>query len=168
MSYGRGGAGNFQAAKQGKANSPAAPKTGQAVANGYKYDAQLAAEEMKQVRQQQQQYAHGGRGGAGLYSSIPMREVHRNTYSPKEILQDEAQMRTAAAGTSPRKTHGRGGAGNIAHGAMASEQEAAKKKLEEEQWARQVIENGAKARVLPKLPKAKLSGRESPIDPTYW
>ncbi|KAK3725891.1 hypothetical protein LTR37_000039 [Vermiconidia calcicola] len=163
MSYGRGGAGNFQAAEQRKAKSPAPRKADQTVANGYKSDAQLSAEETKQVKQQQQQqqqYAHGGRGGAG------------NTYSPKEILQDEARMRTDASGTSPTtndpsKTYGRGGAGNIAQGVMEGEQEAAKK-LEEEQWARQVIENGARARVLPKPPKAKLSERTSPLDPTYW
>ncbi|PNS16015.1 hypothetical protein CAC42_4416 [Sphaceloma murrayae] len=164
MPYGRGGAGNFEAAAAAKqlaqeraANDVEAQKSTEDHLSDVLSEAKPPA-----------QYAHSGRGGAGNY------------YSPQELSKtgqfeggtaglEEASIPTSAASKIQAKIQatlpayrGRGGAGNYETSAADSAEAARSKAVEEEKEEQKIRESIAKdvETGLAKPQKAKLPGFE--------
>nr|OQO17749.1 hypothetical protein B0A51_13791 [Rachicladosporium sp. CCFEE 5018] len=148
---GRGGAGNIQAVQQEKDR----------IANDLESGSKTVAKErptVAEVKHNDQQYAHSGRGGAGNY------------YSPKELSEsgkfstgDAASTASGSiASTQLVRKYGRGGAGNYEFSGTGPAQAKAQDEVAEADRRRRLqdaIEKGVSEQLT--FPsKAKLSGVE--------
>ena len=114
VSYGRGGAGNFQAVQQANAQISADLEANQAAAGSLQSD--YLAE------RQQRQYAYSGRGGIG------------NVYSTNELKETApaSEVETTTQGSEETtRTAGRGGAGNYEYAANDNKGKAEREHTEE-------------------------------------
>lgn len=172
MAYGRGGAGNIQAAEEQTVRAATDLEANGGGANG-----QNASSGVDNAPNSEQQFAHVGRGGAGNYYSPTelnatghFNDVDRShvlgdgTLQPASTTDNNAppSYTSAQPTTTPSRSYGRGGAGNYLFGTSESAEAAARKKAEEEQQQATLRANIEKAVEdhLPAPPKAKLSGAE--------
>ena len=144
MAYGRGGAGNIDAAAQETARASADPEANQ---RGAQVNRQQGPPE-DVIAREEQQYQHLGRGGAGNYYSPKdlsksgnFSDAHRSHILGDGTLQPASSIaadpssappsyNAAKPSTEAVRSYGRGGAGNYSYG--AAESEAARKKAQEE------------------------------------
>ncbi|KAK4554966.1 hypothetical protein LTR86_008114 [Recurvomyces mirabilis] len=175
MPYGRGGAGNIYAVGQEVARTKADVEANRSTAASSGVDDEQPTDQM---REGEQQYAHTGRGGAGNYYS-PQQLTETGSFSNaarSHIIGDgtqapspQASNKMASSATTSEKSSsglsrkvGRGGAGNYAFGVGESEENAARKRIDEEQRRQQVqadVEKGVEAMLAPP-PKARVTGAE--------
>ena len=168
MAYGRGGAGNIEAAAQESARALGDPE-----ANQQSTRQQDPPEDV--IAREEQQYQHLGRGGAGNYYSPKdlsktgnFSDAHRSHIVGEGTLQPSSSIaadhssappsyNTAKPTTEAVRSYGRGGAGNYSYG--AAEAEAAQKKARDEK-AKERLQADVEKRVQASLAmpqKAKLS-----------
>ena len=147
MAYGRGGAGNIEAAALESARKSADPEANR---QGAKSDGKNGPPEevIDVIAREEQQYQHLGRGGAGnfyspkdLSKSGKFSDAHRSHIVGDGTLQPASALaanlgngppsyNAAKPSTESVRSYGRGGAGNYSQ--SAAEIEAARVKREEE------------------------------------
>lgn len=159
---GRGGAGNYQNAKQEldrAAQDIEASRTAQ----------HLAMTSDQQSAGTDQRYAHSGRGGAGNYYS-PQELNSTGTFASNDVKATNEPVTGSSASTStpssaliePARKVGRGGAGNMVFGVTLDEERAIRRSHDEKQKQDKVkadVEASVHA-AIPEPPKAKLPGSQ--------
>lgn len=154
---GRGGFGNIASVAEANERSSADLEANQQSAESAAQPSAFT----DSIAQQEQQYAHSGRGGAGNYYSPKelnakgqFSDAHRShiigdgTLAPSDSTNTSAPPSYNAvekARNEPTRTYGRGGAGNYSFGVSESEERAARKRIDEEQKRerlREEIERG--------------------------
>lgn len=158
---GRGGAGNILAVQQENERVAADLEANQSAAGSYAQPTPIRNEP---------QYAHSGRGGAG------------NFYSPKELSQNgqykdtdfgngtqDSRLATADPFSNakplsgPTRTYGRGGVGNYTYDASENQEQALRRRIQEDEDKQQKLKADIEAGVKETLampPKAKLPGEQ--------
>jgi len=176
--YGRGGAGNIEAVQKENERINSDVEASQSAAERATSDFVPPAD----IKREEQQYAHSGRGGMGnwfspaeLNQSGKFSDAHRSHIPGDGTLSPDGNAKTgegappsynaigaSVSATEGVKKYGRGGAGNYDFGINEAEQKAARRiKTEDEKKARleEDIEKGVQE-TLAMPQKAKLPGAE--------